>query len=90
MGNILQGLTPEKVFAYFEAICEIPHGSYHVDAISDYLVAFAKERNLFVLQDEWKNVLIKKPASKGMEDAPTVILQGHMDMVCEKKFGCGA
>lgn len=84
MGNILQGLTPEKVFAYFEAICEIPHGSYHVDAISDYLVAFAKERNLFVLQDEWKNVLIKKPASKGMEDAPTVILQGHMDMVCEK------
>lgn len=87
MGKVLQGLTPEKVFEYFEAICEIPHGSYHVDAISDYLVAFAKERQLEVTQDKEKNVLIRKPASKGMEKAPTVILQGHMDMVCEKNAG---
>lgn len=85
MGKVLEGLSPEKVFAFFEEICSIPHGSYHVDAISDYLVEFAKERGLFVVQDKEKNVLIKKPASVGMEQAPAVILQGHMDMVCEKE-----
>lgn len=85
MSNVLEGLEPAKVFSFFEEICSIPHGSYHVDAISDYLVEFAMKRGLFVIQDEEKNVLIKKPASIGMEQAPAVILQGHMDMVCEKE-----
>lgn len=85
MSNVLQGIEPVKVFSFFEEICAIPHGSYHVDAISDYLVEFAKTRGLFVIQDKEKNVLIKKPASIGMEQAPAVILQGHMDMVCEKE-----
>lgn len=87
MSKILEGIEPKKVFSFFEEICSIPHGSYHVDAISDYLVEFAKKRGFFVLQDKEKNVLIKKPASVGMEQAPAVILQGHMDMVCEKEPG---
>ncbi len=84
MGRVLEGISPEKVFYYFEEICSIPHGSLNVEEISRYLVDFAKKRKLDVIQDEQKNVLIKKPASLGYENAPTVILQGHMDMVCEK------
>ena len=87
MGRVLEGCKPQNVFYYFEEICKIPHGSYHVEAISDYLVAFAKEHQLEVLQDDAYNVLIKKPASIGMEQAPTILLQGHMDMVCEKESG---
>lgn len=78
-------LEPKKVFSYFEEICKIPHGSKNVQQISDYLVAFAKERNLEYLQDEALNVIIKKPASAGYEECPPVIIQGHMDMVAVKK-----
>ena len=85
MGEVLKGLEPNRVFHYFEEICNIPHGSYHVEKISQYLVDFAKEHDLEVVQDKELNVLIRKPASKGMEAAPVVILQGHMDMVCEKE-----
>ena len=84
MSNVLKDLEPYKVFYYFEEICAIPHGSGNVKAISDYCVAFARERNLTVLQDEAYNVIIKKPASAGMEASPALILQGHLDMVCEK------
>ncbi len=83
--EILRDLKPQKVFHFFERICDIPHGSGNVEKISDYLVAFAKERNLAYIQDELKNVIIVKPASKGYEEEPTVILQGHMDMVAVKK-----
>lgn len=76
-----------KFLTYFEEISQIPRGSGNMDAISQYLVDFAKERGLHYVQDEAKNVIIYKPASKGMENAPTVILQGHMDMVCEKEPG---
>ncbi|MEG1255427.1 aminoacyl-histidine dipeptidase [Clostridium sp.] len=82
--SVLKGLNPEKVFAYFEELTKIPHGSGNEKDISDYLVNFAKERQLKVIQDQELNVIIKKPATKGYEDAPTVIIQGHMDMVCEK------
>lgn len=81
---VLSGLKPEKVFGYFEALCKIPHGSGNTKEISDYLVAFAKERNLKVYQDEYNNVVIYKPASEGYEAAPVTILQGHCDMVAEK------
>lgn len=84
MSNILKGLKPERVFHYFEEICAIPHGSGNEQAISDYCVAFAKSHDLWVRQDEANNVIIRKPASPGYEDAPVVMLQGHMDMVCEK------
>ena len=69
---------------YFREICAIPHGSYNIDAISDYLVDFAKERNLLFIRDKHKNVIIKKPASAGYENEPGIILQGHMDMVAVK------
>ncbi len=85
---MLNQLEPKEVFRYFYEICEIPHGSYNIDAISDYLVAFAKERSLEVRQDELKNVIIKKTATKGYEQEPVVILQGHMDMVAVKEENC--
>lgn len=84
MSNILKGLEPERVFHYFEEICAIPHGSGNEKAISDYCVAFAKSHGLWVRQDEANNVVIRKPATAGYENAPVVMLQGHMDMVCEK------
>lgn len=83
--GVLSNLEPNKVFYYFEEICKIPHGSGNVEKISDYLVDFAKERNLFYIQDAWKNVIIVKEATPGYEEEPAVILQGHMDMVAVKK-----
>ena len=84
----LQGLQPEKVFAYFEKICSIPHGSGNTKAISDYLVSFAQEHGLKYIQDSLNNVILFASATKGYEDRPAVILQGHMDMVCEKDEDC--
>lgn len=86
MGN-LQNIKPYNVFKYFEEISNIPRGSGNEREISDYLVKFAKNLGLEVIQDEALNIIIKKPASKGYENAPTVIIQGHMDMVCEKNIG---
>lgn len=82
--GVLSALKPEKVFYYFEEICGIPHGSGNTKEISDYLVKFAKERNLKYYQDDSNNVVIYKEASEGYEDAPVTILQGHCDMVAEK------
>lgn len=84
----LAGLEPANVFRYFEEICAIPHGSRNTKAISDYLVAFAKAHDLKYIQDEVNNVILFGPGTCGMEDHPPVILQGHMDMVCEKDAGC--
>ncbi len=82
--NVLDHLGCDKVFTYFEAICDIPHGSFHEKALSDYIVAFAKERGLYCRQDERYNVVIKKPGTAGYEGSPALIIQGHIDMVCEK------
>ena len=82
---VLANCEPKRVFHYFEEICSIPHGSGNTKQISDYLVSFAKDHNLSYVQDEMNNVVIYKEASEGYENAPTVILQGHMDMVCEKR-----
>ena len=84
----LAGLEPAAVFGYFEEICAIPHGSQNTKMISDYLVGFAKAHNLTYHQDEMNNVILFAPGTCGMEDRPPVILQGHIDMVCEKEASC--
>lgn len=82
--SVLGNYEPYKVFHYFEELCQIPHGSGNTRQISDYLVSFAINHDLSFVQDDSNNVVIYKPATPGYENAPTVILQGHMDMVCEK------
>ena len=84
----LAGLNPAAVFGYFEEICSIPHGSRNTKPISDYLVSFAVEHGLRYIQDEVNNVILFQEGTCGMEDHPAVILQGHMDMVCEKDADC--
>ncbi len=88
MNNALKGLQPEKVFMFFEELTQIPHGSHNTRQISDFCVDFAKKRGLKVYRDEYNNVVIYRPASAGYENAPGVIIQGHLDMVCEKETGC--
>ena len=83
--NPLQNTEPKEVFKWFYEISQVPRGSGNERAISDFLVKFAKDRNLEVHQDKAMNVIIKKPGTAGYEKAPTVIIQGHMDMVCEKE-----
>ncbi|MDR2648631.1 MAG: aminoacyl-histidine dipeptidase [Clostridiales bacterium] len=73
-----------NVLEYFKEISKIPRGSGNEKKISDWLCGFAKERGLFVIQDAVNNVIIKKPGTRGYEDADPLIIQGHMDMVCEK------
>ncbi len=80
----LAGLEPANVFAYFEQLCAIPHGSGNTKAISDYLVSFAKEQGLRCIQDALNNVIIFADGTEGYAGHPPVILQGHMDMVCQK------
>ncbi|WP_069650706.1 aminoacyl-histidine dipeptidase [Caloranaerobacter ferrireducens] len=84
MVNVLSGLKPEAVFKFFEELTRIPRGSGNEKQVSDYLVKFAKDNGLEVIQEECLNVIIKKPGTEGYENAPTVILQGHMDIVCAK------
>lgn len=86
--KVLQNLEPAKVFHYFEEICAIPHTSFHEKEISDYLVAFAKKRNIYCEQDELGNVLMIAPATAGYEDVEPIILQGHTDMVGDKAPDC--
>lgn len=86
--GVLSNLEPKEVFTYFEEISSIPRASYHEAKISDYCVEFAKKHGLFCIQDELKNVIIMKDATPGYEQEEPVILQGHLDMVCEKKPEC--
>ena len=72
---VLSNCKPERVFHYFEEICNIPHPSYHEEKISAYLVNFAKEHNLEYYTDDLYNVIIIKEASEGMENVPPIILQ---------------
>ncbi|MEY8321507.1 aminoacyl-histidine dipeptidase [Lachnospiraceae bacterium 46-61] len=82
--GVLESLEPKSVFYFFEEICSIPHGSRNEKKLSDYIVHFAEKRGLYYKQDEQNNVLIKKKATQGYESKPTIILQAHIDMVCEK------
>ena len=78
-------LEPKVVFDFFETIASIPHGSYNTKQISDYLVSFAKDRDLDYYQDECNNVIIRKPASPGYENAAPVMLQGHITTRSEER-----
>lgn len=82
--SVLGNLEPQGVFRFFEDICQIPHGTYNTKEISDYCENFAKERGLEVLRDEEDNIIIKKPGTAGYEESEPIIIQGHLDMVCDK------
>ena len=80
----VKDLTPKIVFHYFDEICKVPRPSKKEEKIRAYLIAFAESKGLEYKVDEAGNVLIKKNATSGMENRKTVILQSHIDMVCEK------
>lgn len=85
--ELLNTLQPERVFYYFQEISRIPRGSGHTQKISAYLMEFARNHGLEAAQDSAGNVVILKEGTEGYEHSPVVILQGHSDMVCEKKPG---
>ena len=87
MLNIPEYLDCEAIFRHFESFSKIPHGSGNTAAIADFFVEFARDRGLEYYRDEADNVVIRKPATKGYEDRPAIIFQGHLDMVTEKKTG---
>lgn len=80
----IKELEPKEVWGYFYEITQIPRQSKKEEKIRAYLLDFARKNNLEAKQDRAGNVLIAKPAVPGKEHVPTVILQAHMDMVCEK------
>jgi dipeptidase D len=81
-------LEPTSVFKYFEEISKIPHGSGNMERISRYCMDFAEKHSLKAIRDESYNVVIYKPGTKGYENSAPVILQGHLDMVCQKTENC--
>ncbi len=83
----LKNIQPERVFYYFGQICDIPHGSGNMGGASRYCRNFAINHKLDYYMDDAKNVIIYKPATTGYENAEPVILQGHLDMVCQKAEG---
>jgi dipeptidase D len=85
--NKTEGLKPERVFHYFEELTKIPRCSFDEKRVSDYLKSVGEGLGLETIQDEALNIIIKKPGSKGYESKPTVIIQGHMDMVCDRSEG---
>ncbi len=84
---MLEPLEPKEVFHFFEELTRIPRGSGNEKQVSDFLVDFARQRKLEAFQDKALNVIIRKPGTAGYEHSPAVIIQGHMDMVCEKAKG---
>lgn len=87
MAEKLAGIEPASVFEYFETISGIPRRSGNEKQLSDFMAAFAEARGLQSLQDDYSNIIIWKPGTPGYEEAPAVIIQGHLDMVCEKSKG---
>jgi len=85
--RVLEKLDPQVVWNYFEDICQVPRPSKKEEKIIDFLFDFGKKNNLETKRDEIGNVLIKKPATPGKENLKTVVLQSHIDMVCEKNEG---
>ncbi len=88
MEYLIQGRHPAAMFRYFEELCAIPHGSGNEKAVSDMVCRIAEEHGLAWHQDTLYNVIVKKPGSKGCEALPPIMLQGHLDMVCEKNIDC--
>ncbi len=81
---VVQGAEPASMFRYFEDIAAVPHGSGNESGVADYVQSFASSHGLYCYRDSCDNVFIRRPASPGYEDRAAVLLQGHMDMVCEK------
>jgi len=81
----IAGLKPEKMWDYFYQMSQIPRESKHEEQVLEWVKKVARELNLPFKQDDAGNIVIAKPASPGYENAPGVVLQGHVDMVCEKK-----
>ena len=86
--RILANTEPVEVFRYFEDLTRIPRESGNEAAVCAYLVEFAKAHNLEYQTDDVYNIIMRKPAGKGFENHPGIVLQAHMDMVCEKNAGC--
>lgn len=84
---VLESLQPREIFSLFETLCDMPHGSGNEKQAADWVVRFAQERGLEAEQDELHCVLVRKPGTKGLENAVPLILHGHLDMVCEKEEG---
>lgn len=84
MANAIEGLKPQLVWKYFAAIAQIPRPSKHEEAMTKFILETAKKLGLQAKADKVGNVVVKKPATKGMENKPSIALQGHLDMVCEK------
>ena len=84
MNYVIEGYEPKRVFEIFEELCAIPHGSGNEQGIADYIAEFAAKHGLFILRDTTGNVFLRKNATEGYENEDAIILQGHMDMVCEK------
>lgn len=84
MGNVLNGLQPSGLWSIFESICEIPHPSKHEEKIREYVLNWAKEHQLESNVDEVGNVILRKPATPGMENRKGIIMQAHLDMVPQK------
>ncbi len=84
MNYVTSGYEPRRVFEIFEDLCAIPHGSGNEGGAADYVESFAKKLGLFCLRDEMNNVFVRKNATAGYEQVEPILLQGHLDMVCEK------
>jgi dipeptidase D len=84
MGSVLGHLKPELVWYHFEEICKYPRASKKEEKIAEYIVSVGKRLGLQVEKDKFGNIVIRKPATPGKENLKAVVLQGHIDMVCEK------
>jgi len=84
MNYVISGYEPKRVFEIFEELSAIPRGSGNEKGVADYIGAFASRLGLYVLRDETGNVFVRKNAAEDYEDVAPILLQGHMDMVCEK------
>ncbi len=84
MSYVISGYEPKRVFEIFEDICAIPHGSGNERGVARYILDFASKNGLYSIYDETGNVFIRKNAAEGYENSEPILLQGHMDMVCEK------
>ncbi len=84
MDKELKKLKPELLWTRFSEICAVPHPSHHEEKIREYIVGFAKAHKLDYTVDAGPNIIIRKPATPGMENRKTVVLQAHLDMVPQK------
>lgn len=84
---VLDALEPQEVLGYFEKLCSYPRGSENEKQVADWVVAFAQERGLEAFQDDRHCVVVRKPGQGGLENAPGLILHGHLDMVCARNEG---